>query len=184
MNMNRSRLVPIAGLVFLGCALAPSPSKVRIHEYGLPPGATRCEPSLPVSVEILPLNQPAVGRPTRFGITVISNLDPDLIQDMQLLYEIPAPLRMALQAGTTPQALHRSGRTDLELGVMLPDRARYPVRARLVVRLVDGKILSQTAARWVGVSEEDRPEGMIGRMVDADGTGIRVYRGETTEALK
>jgi len=38
--------------------------------------------------------------------------------------------------------------------------------------------------RRVGVSEEDRPEGMIGRMVDADGTGIRMYRGETTEALK
>ena len=178
--MNRSRLVPIAGLVFLGYTLAPPQGRIRVHEVGLPPGATRCEPSLPISVEILPLNQPAMGRPTRFGITVLSNLDPDLIQDMQLLYEVPARLRMTLQAGTAPQALHKSGRTDLELAVMLPDRDRYPVRARLVVRLADGKTLSRTAAYWVGISEEDRPEGMIGRVVDPDGTGIRVYRGETT----
>jgi len=179
--MNRSRLVTIAGLVLLGCALAPSQGKVRPREYGLPPGVIRCEPSLPVSIEITPLNQPAEGRLTRFGITVISNLDPDLVQDMQLLYEIPAGLRMALPASTAPQALYKSGRTDLELGVMLPDRARYPIRVRLVVRLANGKTLSQTAARWVGISQEDRPAGMIGRVVDADGTGIRVYRGETIE---
>ena len=184
MNMNRSRLVPIAGLVLLGCALAPFRDTVRAHKEGLPPGATLCEPSLPIGVEILPLNQPAVGRPTRFGITVISHLDPDLVQDMELLYEIPAQVRMVLPAGTAATSLRKTGRTELELGVMLPDRARYPIRARLVVRLADGKTLSQTAARWVGISEEDRPEGMIGRMVDPDGTGIRVYRGETIEVQR
>jgi hypothetical protein len=182
--MKISRLAQIAGLLFMGCALAPAPGAVRAQEEGLPPGATRCEPSLPISVELTPLNQPAVGRPTRFGITVISILDPDLIQDMQLLYEVPAGVRMTARAGIEPQVLHRSGRTNLELGVILPDQARYVIRARLVVRLTNGKTISQTAARWVGISEDDRPEGMIGRMVDLDGTGIRVYRGETIEGQR
>jgi hypothetical protein len=103
---------------------------------------------------------------------------------MQLLYEIPARVRMIALAGSVPQVLHRAGRTNLELGVILPDQARYPIRARLVVHLANGKTLSQTAARWVGISGEDRPAGMIGRVVDPDGTGIRVYRGETIEGQR
>lgn len=177
--MSRSRLIQAAGLLLVAFALAPSHFPVCMQEEILPPGATRCDIQIPISIELTLLNQPGLERPTRFGVTVISSLDPDLVQDMRLLYELPARVRTATQTSAAPLALRRSGRTDLELGVMLPDRARYPIRARLVVLLTDGKTISQTAVRWVGLSSEDQPEGMIGRIVDPDGTGIRVYRGET-----
>jgi hypothetical protein len=177
--MSVSRLTQIAGLLVFGYVLVPAHIPVRAQNDALPQGATRCDPSIPISIELTPLNQPALGRPTRFGVTIVSRLDPDLIQDMQLLYELPARVRMTAQAGAAPPALRKSGRTDLELGVMLPDRSRYPIRARLVVLLANGKTISQTAVRWAGLSGEDQPEGMIGRITDPDGTGIRVYRGET-----
>jgi Flp pilus assembly protein CpaB len=61
----------------------------------------------------------------------------------------------------------------------VPDESRYAIRARLIVHLTNGKTISQTAIRWIDLGAEDPPEGMIGRIVNPDGTAIRVYQGET-----
>ena len=82
-------------------------------------------------------------------------------------------------AGREPQGLAKSGRSRLEFAVTVPDESRYSIRARLIVRLTNGKTISQTAVRWIDLGAEDPPEGMIGRIVDSDGVGIRVYQGIT-----
>jgi hypothetical protein len=77
------------------------------------------------------------------------------------------------------QILAKSGRSHLEFGVIVPDESRYSIHARLIVRLTNGKTISQTAVRWIDLGAEDPPEGMIGRIVDPDGAAIRVYQGVT-----
>jgi hypothetical protein len=182
--MNLPGLARMACLLVLGCGMAPLPGSGQARRESLPPGATRCEPSIPVSIELIPLNQPAVGQTTRFRVVVASNLDPDLVHDMQLLYEVPARVRTTAQTGSSLRLSGKAGSTSLELGIILPDQARYPIRARLVVHLANGRTISQTAVRWVGLSAEDHPEGMLGRIVEPDGTGIRLYRGETIREPK
>jgi hypothetical protein len=55
------------------------------------------------------------------------------------------------------------------------------IRARYVVELKNGSRIAQTAVRWVNLGDEDVPEGMIWRIQNPDGTGVRVYRGVTTK---
>ena len=177
--MRYSRVSLIAVVLVLALAYGAASRHAPDESEALPATATRCDASIPIQIELTPLNQPSVGRPTRFRVSVMSSLDPDLVRDLQVIYELPARVRTIPQTRDASRVLQRSGQTDLELGILLPDEARYPVRARLVVHLANGRTISQTAVNWVGVSGEDRPEGMIGRIVDPDGTGIRVYRGET-----
>ena len=163
--MNRSRLAHIAGLLFLGCALSPSPG-ASPDSGGW--AAAGCDPlrAFPAGERRDDAAESAGRGPAdavRNHRDLESRSGPDSGHAVALRDSGTTP--HDVQAGTTPQVLHRAGRTDLELGVMLPDQARYPVRARLVVRLADGKTISQTAARWVGISERgssgrnDRPHG-------------------------
>ena len=179
--MRATRFAQISGLLILSCIMVPAAAPGPIRGQPRPPDATRCEVSLPIRIELSPLNAPALARPTRFGVHVESSLDPDLVQSLQLLYELPPRVRMVAQAGASSPALRKSGRTELELGIMLPDRELYPIRARLVAHLANGRTISQTAVRWVGLSGADHPAAMIGRLVDPDGTGIRIYQGETVK---
>ncbi len=179
--MRVIRFAQISGLLILSCLMVPAASPDPARGRPRPPDPTRCEVSLPISIEFSLLNAPALARPTRFGIHVESSLDPDLVQSLQLLYELPPRVRMVAQAGAAPPVLRKSGRTELELGVILPDQELYPIRARLVAHLTNGRTISQTAVHWVGLSGADHPAAMIGRLVDPDGTGIRVYQGETVK---
>lgn len=175
--MRYSRLLLM--VLVLGLAYFSSSRHAPAESEALPATATRCDASLPIQIELTPINQPSVSRPTRLRVSVMSYLDPDLVRDLQVIYDLPARVRTVPRTVGASEALQRSGRTDLELGILLPDEARYPVRARLVAHLANGRTISQTAVYWIGVSSEDRPEELIGRIVDPDGTGIRVYRGET-----
>jgi len=173
-----SRFMQICGLALISGALGPAASSGRAERNPTSP-PTRCEVSFPISVELIPLNAPDLARPTRFQVQVDSNLDPDLVRDMQLLYELPPRLRLQAQAGSQPPVLRKTGRSTLELGIILPDTARYPIRARLVVHLANGRTISQTAVAWTGLTAEGTPEGLIGRLIDRDGTGIRIYQGDS-----
>ena len=161
--------------------LAFVPLCFRVHALGESPeaGRTHCDLSLPIHVELVPLSEPHVGQAARFRVEVESNLDPDLVQDARVEYELPDRVRMLDDAGREPQGLAKSGRSRLEFAVTVPDESRYSIRARLIVRLTNSKTISQTAVRWIDLGAEDPPEGMIGRIVDPDGGGIRVYQGIT-----
>jgi len=145
----------------------------------LPPGATRCDLSIPLSVEMLPLNKPSVGESARFQVVAQTTLDPDLVHRSWIEYSVRrkgAPLQEAVEQRA---GLGRGREDRLEIGVRISDNSRHEVRARYVVELKAGARIAQTAVRWVNLTGEDIPEGMIGRIVDPDGTGIRVYRGTT-----
>jgi hypothetical protein len=158
-----------------------SSSFLPIQGQSIPAGATRCAPSLPISVAILPLDPPAVAKPMRFRVDVVSNFDPDLVRSMELVYDLPPRVRQVPGSWNTGQAVRVSGRTRMELAVLLPDEQRYPIRARVIAHLAGGRDVSQTAVQWTGVSTEDRPAELTGRIVDPGGFGIRVYRGETVK---
>ena len=143
------------------------------------PWRTQCDPSLPISVELVPENEPRVGLTARFRFEVRSDLDPDLIRDMRVEYETPPRLQIRSDLSREPERLAKSGRSQLRFGVVVPDEARYSIRARVIVTLTNGKTISQTAVHWIDLGAEDPPEGMVGRIVDPDGTGIRVYQGTT-----
>jgi hypothetical protein len=128
-----------------------------------------------------PLNQPEVGKAARFQVLVDSKIDPDLVEEMRVEYEIPEGVRLAPGTNSSPALLARSGKSRMELAAIVPDQARYPIRARVIVNLRNGKSLSRTAVQWIDLGLEDAPEGMIGRIVDPDGTGIRVYQGRAVK---
>jgi hypothetical protein len=79
----------------------------------------------------------------------------------------------------TRDVIRRDRRGESRMALIIPDGARYQIRARIVVELRNGKTISQTAVRWIDLGEEDPPEGMLRRIVDPDGSGIRVYQGTT-----
>jgi hypothetical protein len=96
-------------------------------------------------------------------------------------YDLPPKwLRPAALQLDAP-VINKSGRTRLEVGLIIPDEARYEIRARVVLTLRNGVRLSQTAVHWVDLGSEDPPAGMIGRIENRDGSGIRIYRGVTVE---
>lgn len=185
--MKTKRLLVIVGCAALACVSAIS---LRVEAQtgftvrgnsSLPPDATRCDVSLPITVEMVPLNEPEVGQAAKFQVLVDSKIDPDLVESIRVEYELPDGIRLAPGTSSAPAALARSGKSRLELGAIIPDQARYALRARLIVQLTNGKSISQTAVRWIDLGPEDQPEGMIGRIVNPDGTGIRVYQGQAVK---
>jgi hypothetical protein len=185
--MIRQPWVPAASALLALLAFSTHSTRVEAQDrtlyeakYGsLPPNATHCNPWLPIHIELLPLNEPRVGQDTRFQVLVDSVLDPDLVKDSWIEYRIPPRVRRitpALERGT---ALIRAGTTRKELSIIVPDAHPYEIRARLVVQLSNGQTISQTAVRWVNIGNEDASEGYLGRIVDQNGTGIRVYEGST-----
>ncbi len=140
------------------------------------PYTTRCDISLPIRIEMEPLNQPEVGQTARFRVDVESSLDPDLVSTSWVEYEFPGRMRrIGETAGArTYLGTARSGRTRLE--VVVPDTQRYEVRARYVVRLTNGRTIGRTAVRLVNIGDMP-PDGMVGSMVDPAGNSVRVYRG-------
>jgi len=162
----------IASAALWGAPQAAVPAAQR------PSGSTRCDVSLPMFVEIVPLGEPAVGRATRFEVRAESRIDPDLVRRSWIEYQLPARLRRPADAGRR-DLLGADGRGRTEMDLVFPAEDRYEIRARLVVELTNGKTISHTAVRWVELGPERPPEGMIGRIVNPDGTGVRVYSGVT-----
>jgi hypothetical protein len=174
-------------LIVLVCAAASISLRVEAQTgqagkgHSLPADITQCDISLPITIKMEPLNEAEVGKATRFQVTVDSKIDPDLVENMRVVYELPKGVQLAPGTNAAPSLLARSGKSRLELAAIVPDQARYPIRARVIVNLTNGKTISQTAVQWVDLGSEDAPEGMIGRVVDPDGTGIRVYQGQAVK---
>jgi hypothetical protein len=148
------------------------------EEASRPAQATRCDLSIPLQVFLTPLNEPKAGSTARFSVSIESGIDPDLVRRLWVEYEIPErirPGREFLENREIPR-LTRTSRQELDLP--LADEGRYQIRARLMVELVSGQTISKTATRWIN-PRNALPEGVIGRIVDPDGTGIRVYQGVT-----
>jgi hypothetical protein len=185
--MNTRRLAAIASALLISLSMGSLSFKARAQagpsfpaRYAdLPPGATRCDPSLPIWIDLSLLNVPAVGESARFEVQAETILDPDLIKNSWVEYEVPSRVRRMASAEGRHSVMNRSGRGRAQMEVVVPDEARYEIRAHLVVELLTGQVLRQTAVRWIDLGEEDPPEGMIGRITRPDGTGIRIYRGAT-----
>ncbi len=185
MNTRRFAVIVLTLLAALSTgslsfkAKAQARTSIPARYADLPPGATRCDPSLPIWVDLSPLNQPEAGQSARFEVKVESILDPDMIRNSWVEYEIPSRVRRMASAVGRHSVLNRSGRGRAEMEVIVPDESRYEIRAHLVVELATGQVLRQTAVRWIDLGEEDPPAGMIGRITNPDGTEARVYRGIT-----
>jgi hypothetical protein len=141
-----------------------------------PPNATPCDISIPLHISLVPLNASQIGSATRFQVNVESSLDLDLIRSMKVEYEVPEGMPRMPDFKPDIEIPRQSGRRSYELGIVVPDESRYRIRARLVVQLVDGRTISQTATRWINLGEHV-PDDMVGTMQDSDGTEIRIYRG-------
>ena len=148
----------------------PHPSHAR------PPMATRCDLSIPVHIEMAPLNDPQAGQVAQFRIDVGFSLDPDLVRSSWVEYDLPEGMRRVGGDFAVRKIMGqaRTGRAQLE--VVVPDARRYEIRARYVVQLTNGRTIAQTAVRHINIGNVP-PEGMTGRVVDTVGNGIRVYRG-------
>lgn len=174
----------MAGFVFLvaaaACCSGPG-AQIKVLARAaapLPPGATHCDILLPIRIELVPLNSPEPGKTANFQVQVESSLDPDIVGRSWVEYEIPPAVRRS-GSPVGPGLLAKSGASVLDLAVEAPDRLPYAIRARLVVELTSGITISRTATRWINLREDAVPEGMIRRVVDPDGTGIRIYQGVT-----
>ncbi len=181
--MRVSRLTAAAAVALLAGALSLRiEAQHRIDERSAaarkPARVSRCELSIPIHVELVPLNQPELGRVAQFRVNVTSALDPDLVRNSWVEYELPERVR---RVGGSPGLRDTMGKAitgRAELGIVVPDERRYEIRARYVVQLANGRTIAQTAVRHINIGNLP-PEGMIGRVVDEDGNGIRVYRGTT-----
>jgi hypothetical protein len=144
--------------------------------YSRPAQATRCDVSIPLQISLTPQNEPRAGSTARFSVSIESGIDPDLVRRLWVEYEIPERIRPTREFSENREVprLTRTSRQELELP--LADEGRYRIRARLVVELVSGQTISKTATRWIN-PRNALPEGVIGRIVDPDGSGIRVYQG-------
>jgi hypothetical protein len=147
-----------------------------LRSISRPPNATSCDISIPVHVSLVPLNASQVGSETRFRVDVESSLDPDLVRSMRVEYEVPERMLRTPDFNSSVEVPQQTERGSYELGVVVPDESRYRIRARLVVRLVDGRTISQTATRWINLGEHV-PDDMVGTMETPDGAGILIYRG-------
>ncbi len=140
---------------------------------------TRCDPALPFSVALVPLDRPEAGRNVRLQLRIDSSLDPDRIRSARIEYEIPARFRNPGTLIEDPRIPLRRGTTRAQFALRVPDEARHELRARLVISLEGGREISQTASCWIDAGEPDPPAGMIGRVPDRDGAGVRIYQGVT-----
>ena len=167
---------PRLTIFILACALSSLFARLRAEDR--PPGATHCDLSIPIQIELVPVEEPQVGRPAQFQVHIESALDPDLVKNLWVEYDLPQGVRRIPSAAGTRQELRRSGHSRLDLGVIIPDDAPRRIRARLVVQLNDGRTISQTATKWINPDTRP-PEGMTGRIANPDGTAIRIYQGVT-----
>jgi hypothetical protein len=135
------------------------------------------EPSIPIEVKWIPLSKPALGGITRYHVEVVSHFDPDLVRHIKLEYYLPPQLRRPASLQQEPVEIRKSGRTRQELGFIIPDEARYEIRARAVLTMRNGRRIAQTAVRWIDLGEPEPTPRMIRRIVTRDGGGIRVYQG-------
>lgn len=193
-TMRTSLRATLLSTALFACAVASTAFADRtgtsaggIRPTAAPTDATRCDASIPIGVEIVPLNDPRVGDVARYEVRVESSLDPDLIREMRVEYQLSSRLEVEsgdLEPGPRDARVPRSriaGKRSsrLELGLRVPDEARHQVRARLIVELVGGQTMAQTADQWIDLGDEDPQEGYLGRIEGPEGAGIRVYRGAT-----
>ena len=144
----------------------------------LPPDATRCGVSVPIGIELVPLDELQVGQTARFEARIDSDIDPALVRRMWVDYEFSDKLRAASGFSTRHEILNKKGRQLRQIAFVIPDRQRHRIRARVKVELVDGSMMARTAVRYVDLGNNP-PDGMIGRLVDPDGTVIRIYAGQS-----
>lgn len=137
---------------------------------------TPCDVSLPIRVELAPLNEARPGQTTEFRVDVQSSLDPDLVRSSWIEYELPPRLRRTGSLLENREQLGRAATGHSTLSVIVPDGQRYEVRARYVVQLTDGRTIAQTAVRHINLGNQP-PEGMTERIIDSRGRGILVFRG-------
>jgi hypothetical protein len=166
-------LIAGATAVLCGIGLRPAQPQFRATR-------TQCDPLIPLKVELVPLAEPSPGGLLQLQVDVQSGLDPDQIKSSHVEYEMPPALRRSLAYAGERDLPLRQGNARARIGVTIPDRQAYEIRARVVVELRNGATVSQTAVRWVNAGPEYRPDRMSGRMVLPDGAGIRVYQGVTT----
>jgi hypothetical protein len=143
-----------------------------------PAQATPCDLSIPLQISLTLLNEPGVGSTARFAASIESGIDPDLVKQMWVEYEVPERMRQSREYLENREIPRMARTSRQELAVVVPDKGRYQIRARLMVELVNGKTISKTATQWINLGNSP-PEGLVGRIVDPDGTGIRVYQGVT-----
>jgi hypothetical protein len=180
--MKVRQLTLCIAIFLLSCATV-SLSRQRVaangaEAGGLPAGATRCDLSLPLQIDLIPIETVPPGQTTRFQVDVQSGLDPDRISNMWVEYEYPGQAGKAPEMAADRREVRRSGHTRLEFGLVIPGTESYRIRARVMVLLNDGHLISQTATRWIN-ADARAPEDMIGRIMNPDGSGIRVYQGLT-----
>jgi len=184
--MTNRRLATLAGMTLLIAAatvLSPqTEAQNRIQEdprlTGLPPQATRCDLSIPIHIALVPVNEPRAGQVTQFRVDVESFLDPDMVQSSWIEYELPNRVRRSVNALEAREMLGKARTGRAQLGVIIPDARRYEIRARYVVRLINGQTIAQSAVQHVNLGDFP-PEGMVDRIIDPDGNGIRVFSGVT-----
>ena len=176
--MKWFRFTPCAFMFLATSAAQPVPLQAQNRESMLPPGATQCNLSIPIRIELAPVDGLKVGQTTRFEVRVESEIEPALVRKMWVDYEVSEKLHAASGFAGRREFTVRKGRQLQQIGFVIPDRQRHQIRARLKVQFVDGKIIARTAIRYVDLGQNP-PDGMIGRLVDPDGTGIRVYEGQS-----
>ncbi len=144
-----------------------------------PKQTTRCDVSVPLHLEVVPLNQPAVGQAARFQIEVGNSLDPDLIRSSWIEYELPERVQRAGRNLQNRDILGKTTAGRAQLAVIVSDDQRYEIRARYVIQLTNGRTIARTAVREINIGDVP-PPAVLGRIHDSGGNGIRVYRGATT----
>jgi len=186
-SMRMQRWLLRSGIVFFACgancigssARPPDKDLSLLRYEGMPAGATRCDPSIPIFVELATTTEPVAGRPARFEARVQSKIDADLVRAAWLEWEVPPRVRRLAASGEGGTLIDGSGRGTATLDAVIPDQSRYSIRARFVVQLKDGKTIAQTAVRWVNLGGQEAQEGLMRRIANPDGTGVRVYQGST-----
>ncbi|HYK89647.1 MAG TPA: hypothetical protein VE398_12800 [Acidobacteriota bacterium] len=182
--MSLRRGISAAGII-VACAsslcfgaAAMSGTQPARSEGPRPANATPCALTVPIRISLTPLNEPGAGGTARFSVSVESGVDPDLVRRMWIEYEIPERMRRGRESPANRELPRTAAKNRDEFNVGIPDQGRYAIRARLMVELTDGNTISRTATRWINLGNT-APDGMIGRITDPDGTGIRVYQGDT-----
>lgn len=178
-SYRRFGVIALAAIPAVFAFAASRTAPENVAGQALPPGATRCDLSVPLSVELIPADVPRAGGRAHFVVTTDSKLDPDLVRASWVEYSVNRRVERPADAAGRRNLTAAQGRTRSEFDVPILDQTPHEVRARYVVQLVDGRTIAQTAIRWVDLGEPDLPEGMIARIEDRDGTGIRIYRGRT-----
>jgi hypothetical protein len=183
MKINAIRGCGMAAVLLVSVAVFSSHGQSQLGKSAaaIPAGATRCDLSIPISIGMLPLNSPSAGESARFQVVVESTLDPDVVKRSWIEYSVRRRGMLPRESVEQREGLGRGREDRFEIGVPIADTTRHEIRARYVVELKSGNRIAQTAVRWVDLGDEDAADGLIGRIENPDGTGVRVYRGTTVK---